>query len=209
LSDRPIHLRVLGPKGRWTIATLRGATAAASSGTAPGELILTPKEPAVDLRVELEFTGERVVTPRGEVIAAGKPYRFAYEVFEPAIDWTVNFWTFDAASDPLTQPAAFAARLKTPPVRTLQLTRLAYANAQAFGTDSPRVSVSPQSAHSGCPPVSTSWSSPATTAFVSGWTVRSCSTTGRFTDPRTMPSRSPAARTGSGWSTSRTRELPR
>jgi nitrous oxidase accessory protein NosD len=132
-SDRPIRLRVLGPRGRWTIAALRGATAAASSGAAPGELILTPAEPAVDLRVELEFTGERVVTPRGEVIAAGKPYRFTYEVFEPAIDWTVNVWTFDTTSDPLTQPAAFAAKLKTAPARTLQLTRLAYANAGAFG----------------------------------------------------------------------------
>src|SRR6185503_7665280 len=133
LSDRPIRLRVLGPAGSWKIASIRGATAEASTGTAPGELTLAPQQPAVDFRIELEYIGERVITPRGEVIAAGKPYRFSYSVFEPEIDWTVNFWTFDAATDPLTQPAAFAARLKTPPARTHKTTRLAYANARSFG----------------------------------------------------------------------------
>src|SRR5688572_20179974 len=54
-------------------------------------------------------------------------------MFEPAIAWNINFWKFDAASDPLKQPAAFAAKLKTPPARTESLTRLAYANARSFG----------------------------------------------------------------------------
>ncbi len=133
LADRPIRLRVLGPAGTWKLASIQGATAAASLGVAPGEVVLTPHQPAVDFRVELEYTGERIVTPRGEVIPAGRPYRFAYAVFEPEIDWTVNFWTLDAALDPLKQPDAFAARLRTPPSRTQKLTRLAFANARSFG----------------------------------------------------------------------------
>jgi hypothetical protein len=135
LDDRPIRLRVLGPRGRWVLASIRGATAAAKAGLVPGELVLTPADPAIDFHVELDYVGERVVTPRGEVIPAGRPYRISYELFEPAIDWTVNFWKFDAASDPLKQPKGFAALLKTPPARTEQLTRLAYANARAFGPD--------------------------------------------------------------------------
>ena len=133
LADRPIRLRVLGPKGRWVLASLRGATAAAKAGLVPGELVLTPADPAVDFRVELDYVGERVVTPRGEAVPVGKPYRFSYEVFEPAIDWTVSFWKFDASNDPLKAPAAFAALLKTPPARTERLTRLAYANARSLG----------------------------------------------------------------------------
>jgi len=132
-GDRPMRLRVLGSGGRWKIVSLRGATAAETTGVAPGELVLTPADPAVDFQVEIEFVGERVVTPRGEVIPEGTPYRVSYAVFEPAIDWTVNFWTFDTDSDPLTQPAAFAARLKTTPAKTVTLTRLAYANAGSFG----------------------------------------------------------------------------
>ena len=133
ISDRPIRLRVLGPKGRWTLASIRGAAAASKAGVVPGEIVLEPADPAVDFQVELTYVGERVTTPRGEVVPAGRPVRFSYAVFEPAIDWTVNVWKFDAASDPLAQPAAFASMLKTPPARTERLTRLAYANARAFG----------------------------------------------------------------------------
>ena len=133
ISARPITLRVLGPPGRWSLTSVRGATAATATGTVPGDLSLAPLEPAVDFSVELEYIGDRIATPRGEVIAAGRPYRFSYGVFEPAIDWSVNFWTFVAANDPLAQPAAFRALLNTPPARTVTLTRLAYANARAFG----------------------------------------------------------------------------
>ena len=132
-SDRPLKLRVLGPAGRWKVASIRGARAASSSGSVPGELVLMPRDPAIDYAVELEYTGARVVTPRGEVIAAGKRYRFSYAMFEPAIAWTANFWKFDASTDPLTKPAEFAAKLKTPPARVETLTRLAYANARSFG----------------------------------------------------------------------------
>ena len=132
-SERPMALRVLGPTGRWKIASIRGATAAVPSGPVPGRLLLTPSDPAIDFRVELEYTGGRVVTPRGQVIPAGRPFRFSYSLFEPVIDWTVNFWTFDAATDPLAQPSAFAAKLKTPPARTEKLSRLAFANARSFG----------------------------------------------------------------------------
>ncbi len=132
-SDRPIVLRVLGPAGQWKVAGIRGATAQTTTGAVPGDLTLMPSEPAVDFSVELEYVGAGIVTPRGEAFPAGRPYRFSYAIFEPAIDWTVSFWTFDAATDPLAQPAAFAARLKTPPARTVALTRLAYANARAFG----------------------------------------------------------------------------
>ena len=132
-GERPLTLRVLGPQGRWTLASVRGATAAPQSGPVPGEVVITPIAPMVDFTVELEYTGTRIVTPRGQIIEAGRPSRFSYAMFDPAIEWTVNFWKFDRDSDPLAQPAAFAARLTTPPARTLRLPRLAYANARSLG----------------------------------------------------------------------------
>jgi hypothetical protein len=133
LSDRPLRLRVLGPAGRWRLASARGATVNASSGNVPGEVTVTPAASAVEFAIELEYAGARIVTPRGEILEAGAPYRFAYGLFHPAIDWRVNFWKFDADSDPLTNPEAFAALLKTPPVRVERSGRLAFANARAFG----------------------------------------------------------------------------
>ncbi|HEX5070778.1 MAG TPA: right-handed parallel beta-helix repeat-containing protein [Vicinamibacterales bacterium] len=132
-SDRPLIIRMLGPAGRWTLASIRGATTSARTGGVPGEIAVTPADPAIDFTIDVDYVGGEVVTPRGELIAAGRPYRVSYSVFEPAIDWTIKFWTFDAASDPLTQPAAFAAKLKTAPVRTEPSSRLAFANARAFG----------------------------------------------------------------------------
>jgi parallel beta-helix repeat protein len=132
-TDRPLTLRVLGPEGRWTVKSIRGATASASSGVVPGEIKLTTPNAGADLSLELEYRGARVVTPRGQVIAAGEPVPVRYALFDPAIDWTVAFWKFDAASDPLTARAAFDARLATPPVRSEHLSHLDYANAQAFG----------------------------------------------------------------------------
>ena len=75
----------------------------------------------------------RVVTPRGQVFAAGSAVPMTYALFDPAIDWTVKFWKFDASNDPLTARAAFDALLSTPPVRTDHLAHLDFANARAFG----------------------------------------------------------------------------
>lgn len=132
-GDRPLTLRVLGPEGRWTLASIAGASAAPTFGSVPGEVVLTPAGASADLRLELEYVGADVVTPRGQVVPAGQPFRFSYALFDPAFDWTLRFWRFDATSDPLTEPVAFEARLASPPVRTETMRRLAYANARAFG----------------------------------------------------------------------------
>src|SRR5579864_2187162 len=132
-GDRPLTLRVLGPEGRWTLAAIAGASAAPTSGSVPGEVVVTPAGASADLRVDLEYIGAEVVTPRGQVVEAGRPFRFSYALFDPAIDWTLRFWRFDATSDPLTDQAAFEARLAAPPVRTETMRRLAFANARAFG----------------------------------------------------------------------------
>lgn len=133
LQDRPLRLRVLGPPGRWKLVTARGAVPATAAGDVPGELTLTPAEPAVDLHIELEYIGAEVRTPRGEVIAAGKPTRFSYSLFDPAIDWSVRFWRLPEAAGPVPSRDAFTAVAGTAPVRTEKLTRLAFANARAFG----------------------------------------------------------------------------
>ena len=132
-GERPLRLRVLGPAGEWTLSSIRGATLSARSGVVPSEVTVTPRGPGADFQVELTYRGSEVITPRGVVVAPGQPTRFGYALFDPAIDWTVRFWHFDAAHDPLTQPAAFAALLTTAPARTDRLPRLAFANARAFG----------------------------------------------------------------------------
>jgi parallel beta-helix repeat protein len=133
-GERPLHLRVLGPPGQWTLASIKGASASPARGAVPGEIVVTPSGTVADLAVDLEYRGAEVVTPRGEVIAAGRPSHVTYALFDPAIEWHVKFWKFDAATDPLALPTAFDTMLATSaPVRTATMGRLGFANAQAFG----------------------------------------------------------------------------
>jgi len=125
---------VLGPPGQWTLASIGGASASPSRGVVPGEILVTPAGAGADLTIDLEYRGAEVVTPRGQVIAPGRPSHVIYALFDPAIEWNVKFWKFDAATDPLAARAAFDAMLATAaPVRSETLSRLGFANARAFG----------------------------------------------------------------------------
>jgi parallel beta-helix repeat protein len=132
-TDRPLKLRVLGPEGKWSVKSLRGAAVSAKSGVVPGEIALTTPDAGADLSLELDYRGARVVTPRGQVFAAGAAVSVAYALFDPAIDWTVKFWKFDDSTDPLKARPGFDAMLATAPVRTDHLSHLDFANARAFG----------------------------------------------------------------------------
>jgi nitrous oxidase accessory protein NosD len=134
LAGRPLKLRVLGPEGKWTLKSIRGGTANVTSGVIPawtpktsaGEIIVTPTGSGADLEVTLEYVGGEVVSPRGKHTPAGQPYQFSYRLFDPVAHWNVRAWAYDDKSDPITAPAAFAARLKTPPSKTFSPARLDY-----------------------------------------------------------------------------------
>ena len=133
LHDRPLRLRVLGPPGKWRLILARGVTPGATAGDVPGELLLTPADPAIDLHVELEYLGGEVLSPRGELTPAGRPTRFSYSLFDPAIDWELRFWRLPESAGSVPTREVFAAVTKAAPVRTEKTPRLAFANARSFG----------------------------------------------------------------------------
>ena len=63
----------------------------------------------------------------------GWPTRFGYSLFDPAIDWEVKFWRLPESAGPVPSRKSFEALVRTTPVRTQQMLRLAYANARSFG----------------------------------------------------------------------------
>jgi hypothetical protein len=77
------------------------------------------------------------------IVTAGAPVPFSCTLFEPAIDWDLRFWRFDNSADPVTAPAAFAARLREIPDRTGRVTRLSYLTSRAIaeGLPNDRVAV--------------------------------------------------------------------
>ena len=131
----PLRLRVLGPPGKWRVASRRGIELVSSTRGKVGDTIaVTPKaDSAGDWDLALEYVGGPVVTPRGERFKAGAPYRFSYRRFEPPIDWTARFFTWsDSAGDPRRNPDAFAALTGSTPLLTSRVPRLDYEGYRAL-----------------------------------------------------------------------------
>jgi parallel beta-helix repeat protein len=108
---------VHGPAGAWRIADMAGIdSVSALSGFVPDSIVVwRTLGPVVDLRLDLEYIGEEVVDRFGGVSPAGTPYVHTYRHFHAAIDWQVDFFAYDAATDPRTQPDAFRALIAGPP----------------------------------------------------------------------------------------------
>jgi parallel beta-helix repeat protein len=92
----PLRLAVLGPSGAWRVVARRGVAALSHTAGRVGDTVaVTPAPEATgDWEVTLEYRGAATISPRGLRRAAGRPYRFSYGRFEPAIDWTVRFFTW-------------------------------------------------------------------------------------------------------------------
>jgi nitrous oxidase accessory protein NosD len=122
-TERPLKLRVLGPTGTWKLVSADGGRLSKTSGAIGDEVTVTVDSGNTDLRLAFDYLGEEVVDPRGRRTPAGQPHRFVYELFEPAITWQTRWWTWTEAQDPLTEPAAFTARLTDAPTMAAEVAR--------------------------------------------------------------------------------------
>ena len=124
----PLRLAVLGPPGRWRLASARGvAGVRPTSGRVGDTLVVTPAQgPGADWAVHLVYTGAATVSPRGVRGAAGRPYPFVFARVEPAQDWDVRFFSWGDSTDVRTDTAAFAALLRGAPVFARREPRLDY-----------------------------------------------------------------------------------
>jgi nitrous oxidase accessory protein NosD len=128
LFDGPVKLNVLGPPGVWKLVSARGASVTPRSGKVGGVISVTPTGGrVVDYEITLAYTGGEVVSPRGEITPAGKPYEFTYSHFFAPVDWTVNFFGYPATLDPAKEPGALTRALEAKPLATLfHATRIDY-----------------------------------------------------------------------------------
>lgn len=138
-DERPLRLRVLGPKGTWTLAEIRGAKIQPERGTVPGEVVVIPEGSGlVDLNLTLEYRGAEVLSPRGERTAPGSPYRFGYRRFFAPISWRVSFFEYSDTTDPVKQPSGFARVIAGKPIKTVTLDRLDYISGRTIEEGVPR-----------------------------------------------------------------------
>ncbi len=111
----PLTLRTLGPRGTWTLQSVRGAAASARSGAIPGEITLTPAPGRI---VDFDVT-----------LRDGAGRRFSYSRFFVPIEWSVRF--FDAGQRPY-EPPDMVMVSKQPPVKSEKTDRLDYLSSRAI-----------------------------------------------------------------------------
>jgi hypothetical protein len=104
------------------------AALSSREGEVGDTLVVTPSASmAHDWQVELEYVGAPSVTPRGQSLEAGVPVPFAFQRFDPPIDWTVRVFTWpDSTGDPTRDPGRFEEMMKGLPAFTRQEPRLHY-----------------------------------------------------------------------------------
>lgn len=139
--ESPLHLRVLGPVGRWRIVSQRGIAHVQQAIGYVGDTITVTSRPdsAGQWNIELEYVGEATISPRGERRGAGTPYRFSYERFEPTVDWTTRFYKWnDTTTDVRKNAASPSAFTSFTPVLVTHVPRLDLEGYRAFRSDVPR-----------------------------------------------------------------------
>lgn len=134
LFDGPLKLTVLGPAGSWTLVSARGATVSPARGKVGDVVTVTPRAGSVvDYEVTLSYIGAAVTSPRGTVTPAGRPYLFSYSRFFAPVPWTIRFFAYPEAADPVKHPEAFAKVLAGEPVGTrLESDRIDYLSGGAI-----------------------------------------------------------------------------
>ena len=140
--DGAVTLNVLGPAGSWKLSAARGATITPAQGRIGDVITVTPGErrpgSVVDYEITLAYVGGEVVSPRGAVTAAGRPYAFGYTKFFAPVDWTLSFFEYPESSDPVKSPAAFADLLRGKPLRTFKADRIDYLSGGTLEDGLPR-----------------------------------------------------------------------
>ena len=120
---------LLGPKGKWKIKSSRGIkNFSITEGEFPGSMIAEKAEDErTDILIELEYKGEAITTPSGELIAKGKPYIFSFRKFFQPMHWTVMWFGMDTSVfNPIKTNQLFAPGVRRQPIRTESANKLDY-----------------------------------------------------------------------------------
>ena len=120
LFDGAVKLSVLGPAGAWKLVSARGASVTPAQGKVGDVISVKPDAGAViDYEIMLSYTGARIISPRGVVTPAARPYLFGYSRFFAPVDWTIRFFSYPESVDVAKRPDAIAAVFTGKPIATL------------------------------------------------------------------------------------------
>ncbi len=121
---------LLGPKGHWKIIQAKGVEQfSAMKGEFPSHLLAKRmKAERTDIQIDLEFVGDTVVSPMGEIVLSGKVYPFHFSKFFQPMNWQVEFYELDTLRhNPISSGTLFANDQIPPPFKRDTVNKLDYA----------------------------------------------------------------------------------
>ncbi len=125
-----VRFYLIGPKGKWRIRSFKGVkNISAMNGTFPSSLTAS-KIPGnkTDISIQLEYVGEKIVTPLGQTVAEGKPYNFSFKKFFQPMNWQVLWFSLDTAFyNPIKAGQLFSPTVRMAPVKSEKVNKLDYA----------------------------------------------------------------------------------
>ena len=123
-GDR-VTFDVLGPKGKWRAVNVTGAQLSSKEGNVPGEVTATlSNAKAGDVRVQMEYVGEKTVDYRGIASPKGAKVAFEWREFRAPIDWNVTFYPWNKDTQ---DPRQNELWRQNAAVKTVKLDRLDFA----------------------------------------------------------------------------------
>ncbi len=140
-SNQVYHFDVLGPKGKFKIKNSKGVTnISQTEGTFPAEL--TAQKNGEDVQLKMEYTGEAFTDQFGRRQSANKAVDFSFRDYQPDINWTVNWYSWDAAHNPNKNYDLFKTVYNNTPVKTEQTKKVDYTWWGSIGKNLPADSFS-------------------------------------------------------------------
>ena len=135
-SNNFYYFDILGPKGKFKFRNLNDLTNITLwKDSFPATMSVQKR--GVDLKIELEYTGEAFTDQFGKSHPANKPYTFSFRDFQPLIDWNVNWYSWDAAHDPNKNYEQFKTVFNQTAVKTEQVKKIDYTWWGAIGKQLP------------------------------------------------------------------------
>jgi hypothetical protein len=98
------------------------------SGTFPASIVATKiTGDKTDIAIQVEYVGEKFLTPFGQTIAAGKPYTFSFKKFFQPISFNVRWYSLDTTKhNPIKTGELFPPNLRMRPIKTDTINKLDY-----------------------------------------------------------------------------------
>ncbi len=137
-SNGLYHFEILGPKGTWETAQLKGLELVKKGvDSFPSTLVAKPDTSASAHSLQLTYKGESFTDAFGKRQDSNVKREFAYQDFRPKAKWNINWFTWDGAHDPAKGYAVFETLFSGAPVTSLLADKVDYTWWGAIGKNLP------------------------------------------------------------------------